>query len=51
MKFNPKAFNHPIVFSLTITLVVVGWIAVLSWGAMTFGLNGPLSVLKGGINA
>lgn len=42
-------FDHPIVFALSITLVVVGMIAVLSWVFLAFGWSGPLSVLKGGI--
>lgn len=41
--------DHPIVFALSITLVVVGMISVLSWIFMGLGWNGPLSVLKGGI--
>lgn len=42
-------FDHPIVFALSITLVVVGMISVLSWLFMSLGWTGPLSVLKGGI--
>ncbi len=41
--------DHPIVFALSITLVVVGMISVLSWLFMAMGWTGPLSVLKGGI--
>lgn len=41
--------DHPLVFALTITLVVVGMIAVLSWLFLAIGWTGPLSVLKGGI--
>jgi len=40
--------DQPIIFALTITLVVVGTIAVLSWLFMALGWTGPLSVLKGG---
>lgn len=43
-------FDHPLIFALTITLVVVGMIAVLSWIFLSIGWTGPLSVLKGGIN-
>lgn len=42
-------FDHPIVFALSITLVVVGMISVLSWLFMALGWSGPLSVLKGGV--
>jgi hypothetical protein len=40
--------DHPIIFVLTITLCVVGMIAVLSWAFAGLGWTGPLSVLKGG---
>lgn len=40
--------DHPIVFALSITLVVVGTISVLSWFFSSIGWTGPLSVLKGG---
>lgn len=41
--------DHPIVFALSITLVVVGMISVLSWLFLALGWSGPLSVLKGGV--
>ena len=44
-------FDHPIVFGLTMTLVVVGFIAVLSWIFLSIGWTGPLQVLKGGISS
>lgn len=44
-------FDHPLIFALTITLVVVGMIAVLSWVFLSLGWTGPLSVLKGGITS
>jgi hypothetical protein len=43
-----ELFDHPLVFSLTIFLLVVGWTAVFSWIFMSTGAVGPLSVLKGG---
>jgi hypothetical protein len=46
---NLEKFDHPIVFALAITLVVVGTIAVLSWAFSAMGWTGPLSVLKGGV--
>lgn len=45
-----KKFDHPIVFSLAITLVVLGWMAVLSWGFRSMGWTGPLGVTKGGVD-
>jgi hypothetical protein len=44
-------FDHPLIFVLTITLCVVGMIAVLSWLFTVLGWSGPLSVLKGGVSA
>jgi hypothetical protein len=43
-----EKFDHPLIFALTITLVVVGTISVLSWAFNALGWQGPLSVLKGG---
>lgn len=48
MAVKPADFDHPIVFALTIFLVVVGMIAVTSWVFAALGWTGPLSVLKGG---
>jgi O-antigen/teichoic acid export membrane protein len=41
-------YDQPIVFAITVTLIVVGMIAVWSWFFMAMGWTGPLSVLKGG---
>jgi len=40
--------DHPIVFALTITLVVIGMLCVFSWVFAALGWSGPLSVVKGG---
>lgn len=40
--------DQPIIFAITITLIVVGMISVWSWAFMALGWSGPLSVLKGG---
>jgi hypothetical protein len=47
----PKAaeFDHPIVFALSITFVVVGMMAVLSWFFKSTGMTGPLGLVKGGV--
>jgi hypothetical protein len=44
-----KKFDKPIVFAISITLVVLGMTALLSWGASKAGFSGPLGVLKGGV--
>lgn len=49
MGFNIEKLDHPLIFAITITLIVVGTIAVFSWLFMSLGWVGPLSVLKGGI--
>lgn len=48
VKNSLRKLDHPIVFALSVTLVVVGTISVLSWLFLSLGWNGPLSVLKGG---
>lgn len=48
IKAKLAKLDHPIVFALSVTLVVVGTISVLSWAFSSLGWNGPLSVLKGG---
>jgi hypothetical protein len=49
LKADLRKFDHPIVFALSITFVVIGTMAVLSWAFMGLGWSGPLSVVKGGI--
>lgn len=49
MAVNAKSFDKPIVFAFSITLVVLGMIAIMSWAASGLGLTGPLGVLKGGV--
>lgn len=41
-------YDQPIIFAITITLIVVGMISVWSWAFIALGWTGPLSVLKGG---
>lgn len=45
-----EKLDHPVIFAISVTLVVVGTIAVMSWGFNALGWNGPLQVLKGGVN-
>jgi hypothetical protein len=47
--FKRDDFDHPLVFSLAITLVVLFWFGAMSWGFSHFKMTGPLSVVKGGV--
>jgi hypothetical protein len=46
-----KKLDQPIVFALSITLVVIGMSAFLSWGFASLGFTGPLGLVKGGASA
>lgn len=46
-----EKLDHPIIFALTMFLIIVGMFGVFSWIFMALGWSGPLSVLKGGINS
>lgn len=39
-----RSLDHPVLFTLLITLCVLGWSSVITWGAKKAGLNG-LAVL------
>lgn len=41
-------YDHPIVFAFSITFVVVGMMAVLSWLFASLKWTGPLGLVKGG---
>jgi len=43
-------YDHPIVFAFSITLVVVGMMAVLSWLFASLKWSGPLGLVKGGVS-
>jgi hypothetical protein len=47
--FSRESFDHPLVFSLAVTLVVLFWFGVFSWAMVKFKATGPLSVVKGGV--
>ena len=47
--FTRNTFDHPLVFSLAITLVVLFWFGVFGWGLTKIRATGPLSVVKGGV--
>lgn len=42
-------FDQPLVFAFSITFVVIGMIAILSWLFSSLGMSGPLGLLKGGV--
>lgn len=44
-----KKLDKPIIFAISITLVVIGMMSLWSWAAVSMHLTGPLGVLKGGV--
>jgi hypothetical protein len=44
-----KKLDKPIVFAISITLVVIGTMSIMSWGFVKAGWSGPLGALKGGV--
>jgi hypothetical protein len=46
---NLKKLDQPVIFAISITLVVVGMISLWSWAAVSWNMPGPLSALKGGV--
>lgn len=44
-----EKFDHPIVFAFTITILVIGMTAVLSWLFASLHWTGPLGLVKGGV--
>jgi hypothetical protein len=44
-----KKLDKPAVFALSITLVVLGTMAVLSWIFTSLKWTGPLGLVKGGV--
>lgn len=40
------ALDHPIVFTFLIALVVIGWLALITWGAKAAGLPGLASLAQ-----
>lgn len=47
--FTRDTFDHPLIFSIAITLVVLFWFGVFGWALTKFKATGPLSVVKGGV--
>lgn len=42
-------FDQPLVFAFSITFVVIGMMAILSWAFSALGWGGPLGLIKGGV--
>lgn len=43
-------FDHPIVFSFTMAILVIAWMALFSWLFRSLGWTGPLSLVSGGVD-
>jgi len=43
-------FDHPLVFSFTMAILVIAWMALLGWLFTSLGWTGPLSLVKGGVD-
>lgn len=41
-----QALDHPIFFTFVISLCVVGWLSILTWGAKAAGLPGLSGLLQ-----
>lgn len=41
-----EALDHPIFFSIVITLVVVAWMALFTWGFKAMNLPGPAALFQ-----
>jgi hypothetical protein len=41
-----EALDHPIFFSIVITLVVVAWMAIFTWGFKALNLPGPAALFQ-----
>jgi len=44
-----KKFDKPVVFAISITLVVVGTLSLMSWAFQSLHWTGPLGLVKGGV--
>lgn len=42
--------DQPVIFALSITLVVIGTMAVMGWFFSSVGWSGPLGLVKGGVS-
>lgn len=44
-----EEFDQPLVFAISVTFVVIGMMAVLSWLFASLKWTGPLGLVKGGV--
>jgi hypothetical protein len=44
-----QKFDKPVVFAISITFVVVGMMAIMSWAFSSMRWTGPLGLVKGGV--
>jgi hypothetical protein len=44
-----ESLDHPLVFSFTMAILVIAWIALLSWFFSATHMTGPLGLVKGGV--
>lgn len=44
-----EKLDQPIIFALSITMVVIGMTALLAWLFSSLGWSGPLGLVKGGV--
>ena len=45
-----EKLDHPLVFAFSITFVVLGMMAILSWLFVSLKWTGPLGLVKGGVS-
>lgn len=44
-----KKLDKPVVFALSVTFVVLGTMAIMSWAFRSLNWTGPLGLVKGGV--
>jgi hypothetical protein len=44
-----ETWDHPLVFSFVMSILVIAWIALLSWAFTSLKWTGPLGLVKGGV--
>lgn len=44
-----EKYDHPLLFLFTVTLGVIGLMAVFSWLFASTNMTGPLGLVKGGV--
>lgn len=44
-----ETWDQPLIFAFSITFVVIGMVAILSWLFTSLNWTGPLGLVKGGV--